>query len=230
MRKVGRAVCLLGLSLLVSCTSQPISPPSLPLPEVPETPTAPVLRTEYGLASWYGQELQGRRTASGERFDSGQLTAAHRTAPFHTSMLVTYLANGRTVRVRINDRGPAIRGRLIDLSYGAALALDMLRAGVAQVQIDWLGDPASIDHNKNISQATDDSGGIAASAELYDPPRFLDVCFIHTLPVQHLRGPGPLLQERCARGLPGGVGQARETPLTGTGLTTWTSSLRFGSY
>ena len=53
------------------------------------------------------------------------------------------------------------------------------------------------------------------------PP--LDVCFIHTLPGQHLRGPGPLLQERCARGLPGGVGQARETPLTGTGLTKWTS-------
>ena len=171
--RTGRAVCLLGMSLLVSCTSQSSAPPSIPMPEVPETPTAPVLRTEYGLASWYGQELQGRRTASGERFDSGQLTAAHRTAPFHTYMLVTYLANGRTVRVRINDRGPAIRGRLIDLSYGAARALDMLRAGVAQVQIDWLGDQEIIDRNKDISHATDGPGGISASAELYDAPRFL---------------------------------------------------------
>lgn len=132
--------CLCGLSLLVSCSTTPSPPPSLPpTPPIPEPPPGPVLRTEYGLASWYGEAHQGRRTASGEPFDKDRLTAAHRSAPFHAQAVVTNLHNGRTVRVRINDRGPYSAGRIIDLSEAAALALDMLRAGVVRVKVELLG-------------------------------------------------------------------------------------------
>jgi peptidoglycan lytic transglycosylase len=96
---------------------------------------------QYGLASWYGRERHGRRTASGEIFDSNQLVAAHNTAPFGTYALVTNLANGRTVQVRINDRGPAVAGRLIDLSYAAARQLDMVHVGVTHVKIEFLAAP-----------------------------------------------------------------------------------------
>jgi rare lipoprotein A len=90
---------------------------------------------ETGTASWYGQRHQGKETASGERFDMYALTAAHRTLPLGTRVLVTNLVNGRAVRVRINDRGPAVAGRIIDLSYAAARALDGVGAGVFPVRI-----------------------------------------------------------------------------------------------
>jgi rare lipoprotein A len=77
---------------------------------------APQREVARGLASWYGPRFHGRRTASGERFDQHQLTAAHRTLPFGTIVRVRSLVNGRTVDVRINDRGPHIRRRVIDLS------------------------------------------------------------------------------------------------------------------
>src|SRR5207244_773422 len=77
-----------------------------------------------GTASWYGEAHHRKKTASGEPFDMHALTAAHRTLPFGTRVLVTNLANGRAVEVRINDRGPVVRDRIIDLSYGAARALD----------------------------------------------------------------------------------------------------------
>jgi rare lipoprotein A len=82
-----------------------------------------------GLASWYGGRFHGRKTASGERFDMHQLTAAHRTLPFGTVVRVKSLVNGRTVDVRINDRGPFLRKRVIDLSRAAAQALGLLDAG-----------------------------------------------------------------------------------------------------
>ena len=127
--------CLLITSLVASCTSRSAAPP----------PTAPYpassLRIQYGLASWYGRERHGRRTASGEIFDSNQLVAAHRTAPFGTYALVTNLANGRTVQVRINDRGPAVAGRLVDLSYAAARQLDMVHVGVTRVKVEFLAAP-----------------------------------------------------------------------------------------
>ena len=83
---------------------------------------------ERGLASWYGRRWQGRPTASGERYDRHQLTAAHRTAPLGTQAVVTNLANGYTVRVRINDRGPHKRHRILDLSYEAARRLGLTAA------------------------------------------------------------------------------------------------------
>ena len=89
-----------------------------------------------GEASYYGAKHQGKRTASGERFDQNQLTAAHRTLPFGTQVRVTNLNNDKSVLVRINDRGPYARRRIIDLSRKAAQQLDMLRAGVAPVRVE----------------------------------------------------------------------------------------------
>jgi rare lipoprotein A (peptidoglycan hydrolase) len=91
-----------------------------------------------GRASWYGPGFAGRKTASGERFNPEELTGAHRTLPLGTKVRVTNLHNGRSVLVRINDRGPFIRHRDIDLSAGAARALQMLGRGVASVLIQPL--------------------------------------------------------------------------------------------
>lgn len=91
--------------------------------------------TQTGIASWYGEAEQGRRTASGERFDKYAMTAAHQTLPFGTVVRVTNLENGRIVTVRINDRGPFVRGRIIDLSARAATRLGIRENGVARVRL-----------------------------------------------------------------------------------------------
>lgn len=99
---------------------------------------------ETGQAGWYGDRYHGRKTASGERFDQNALTAAHRTLPFGTVVQVTNLTNGRTVEVRINDRGPFGRKtRIIDLSRAAARVLDMERAGVAPVELRIVSKPGA---------------------------------------------------------------------------------------
>jgi rare lipoprotein A len=95
---------------------------------------------ETGTASFYGARHQGKRTASGERFDQHAMTAAHRQLPFGTRVLVTNLANNRKVEVRINDRGPHTRGRLIDLSHAAAEQLGMIGSGSARVRVQSLSD------------------------------------------------------------------------------------------
>ena len=87
------------------------------------------------VASYYGKELAGRRTASGERFNPGAMTAAHRTLPFGTRVRVTNTHNGRSVIVRINDRGPFVKGRSIDLSSGAARAIGMGTAGNVRMEV-----------------------------------------------------------------------------------------------
>jgi rare lipoprotein A len=92
-------------------------------------------KASYGLASYY---WKGRKTASGERFDADALTAAHRTLPFGTRVRVTSLATGRSVTVRINDRGPFIRGRTVDISRAAAQSLGMIDRGVTKVKLDVL--------------------------------------------------------------------------------------------
>jgi rare lipoprotein A len=91
---------------------------------------------EKGIASWYGPRFQGKRTASGERFDTNELTAAHKTLPFGTRVRVKSLVNGKEVVVRINDRGPFIKGRIIDLSRAAAEALGL--SGIKQVVLERL--------------------------------------------------------------------------------------------
>lgn len=91
-----------------------------------------------GTASYYGKAHHGKRTASGERFNQNALTAAHRTLAFGTRVRVTNLDNGRSVVVRINDRGPFGRGRIIDVSKAAAEQLNMLRSGTAPVRLEGL--------------------------------------------------------------------------------------------
>ena len=91
-----------------------------------------------GMASYYASEFSGSRTASGERFDPSALTAAHRSFAFNSRVTVTNLANGRDVIVRINDRGPWTKGRIIDVSYAAAKAIGMHRSGTAKVKLELL--------------------------------------------------------------------------------------------
>jgi rare lipoprotein A len=93
---------------------------------------------QKGRASWYGPRFHGRRTANGERYDKNALTAAHRSLPLSSFVRVTNLTNQKTVVVRINDRGPFRRGRIIDLSQAAAKMLGLQHAGVAQVQLQGL--------------------------------------------------------------------------------------------
>src|SRR5262247_3938106 len=93
---------------------------------------------EVGIASYYAEALDGRRTASGERYDMHALTAAHPTLPFGSRVRVTNLDNGRSVVVRINDRGPYVEGRLIDLSYAAARELQFISRGTARVRLEVL--------------------------------------------------------------------------------------------
>jgi rare lipoprotein A len=94
---------------------------------------------ERGLASWYGDAHHGRPTATGERFDMNALTAAHKTLPLPGLVEVTNLANGQTIVVRVNDRGPFVEGRIIDLSRGAAEAIGLRQAGVGEVRVRYLG-------------------------------------------------------------------------------------------
>ncbi|WP_404301631.1 septal ring lytic transglycosylase RlpA family protein [Alicycliphilus denitrificans] len=108
--------------------------PALRAPE----PEAPVLLAS-GQASWYADSLHGRRTASGERYDREEFTAAHRSLPFGARLCVRSLVNGRTVIVRVNDRGPFTPGRIIDLSRAAAEELGMLGLGIKSVELWRLG-------------------------------------------------------------------------------------------
>src|SRR6266851_8959853 len=109
-----------------------------------QTPAAParVGAIETGVASWYGVPYHGRRAASGEIYDMEKLTAAHRSLPFETWVEVTNLSNRRTVGVRINDRGPFVRGRVIDLSQAAARDIGMLGPGTARVRLRVIAPPA----------------------------------------------------------------------------------------
>jgi len=99
---------------------------------------------EQGIASWYGADVHGGRTATGETYDMNAMTGAHPTLPLPAWVRVTNLENGRSVVVRLNDRGPFARGRIIDLSRAAAEQLDMIRTGTARVEVQSLaaGNPA----------------------------------------------------------------------------------------
>ncbi len=90
---------------------------------------------QYGVASWYGKKFHGNPTASGEIYDMYQLTAAHKTLPLGTYVMVTNLENNRSVEVKINDRGPFVRGRIIDLSYAAASSIDIVERGTSRVRV-----------------------------------------------------------------------------------------------
>ncbi|NMM11618.1 MAG: septal ring lytic transglycosylase RlpA family protein [Polaromonas sp.] len=147
-------------------------PPSAVLPEVRATVDDKYLLTgeaakqlERGKASWYSPRFHGRRTASGERYDMYALTAAHRTLPFGTVVRVRSVALGREVDVRINDRGPFTRGRVIDVSQAAAEALGLLELGVTEVSLKvpestQLGDElvAPVKKNRRTKRRSSSSG------------------------------------------------------------------------
>jgi rare lipoprotein A len=100
---------------------------------------------EVGWASWYGKEVQGRKTAGGKSFDKETMVAAHRTLPMGSKVRITNLSNGKSIDVEVVDRGPVRHDRVIDLSEGAARAIDMKNAGVAKVLVEPLpGDPTRV--------------------------------------------------------------------------------------
>ena len=91
---------------------------------------------QVGVASYYGEKFHGRKTANGDTFNMYKLTAAHRVLPLGTKVKVTHMSNGRSVLVKVNDRGPFIEGRILDLSFAAALELEMVTSGTAEVMIE----------------------------------------------------------------------------------------------
>src|SRR6201984_2656086 len=120
-----------------------------PVPQAPKTATKsthPKHARPYqvGTASWYGSYFDGKETASGEPFDMYDLTAAHPTLPLGTMVKVTNLRNGRAVVVRVNDRGPVVEGRIIDLSYQAALELHLEHQGIQTVRLDLVSEPQTV--------------------------------------------------------------------------------------
>lgn len=128
-------VLLLGVG---GCRRKPAAPAPPAEVKLPRVRTG---ETETGLASWYGDPYHGRPTASGEIYNKNEFTAAHRTLPFQTWLRVTNLENNRFTTVRINDRGPFIEGRIIDLSQAAADTLAMLGVGTALVRLDVIQKP-----------------------------------------------------------------------------------------
>lgn len=122
---------------------------------------------QRGGASWYGLQFHQRKTASGERFDMGAFTAAHKTLPFGTRLCVRSLVNGREVLVRVNDRGPYAAGRIIDLSQAAAEQLQMVGLGIKQVALTRIA-PEGGRCNGTAVAASDDAGG-AALADVSRP-------------------------------------------------------------
>jgi rare lipoprotein A len=121
---------------------QTLPPGQQPTTQPPQGTTGvSVQYTEQGIASWYGAQFNGRRTSNGEIYNMFQYTAAHRTLPFGAVVQVTNLNNGKQVEVRINDRGPFVGNRVIDLSYSAAVAIGMIDTGTASVRLDVIAGP-----------------------------------------------------------------------------------------
>jgi rare lipoprotein A len=123
-----------------SATAPP-SPPSGPPPAVERQLAIAGAYREEGIASWYGIPFQGRRTSNGEIYEMHEFTAAHRTLPFNAVVRVTNLRNGKQTEVRINDRGPFVGDRVIDLSLSAAQAIDMVGTGTAPVRLEIIAGP-----------------------------------------------------------------------------------------
>lgn len=128
---VAIAVCM-ALCIFISACAKRKRAPGVPTPPA-------VGAVEVGIASWYGHPYHGRRAANGEVYDMEKLTAAHRTLPFGARLLVTNLSNGADVEVRINDRGPFVGDRIIDLSRAAAKQIGMIGPGTARVRLVVLG-------------------------------------------------------------------------------------------
>ncbi|MGZ3459735.1 MAG: septal ring lytic transglycosylase RlpA family protein [Archangium sp.] len=137
---------MVGLGVLAGCAPRATRPTPEEGHEVvrPEKPSPPRAYLEEGLASYYGPGLSGHRTASGEKLDPKGFTAAHRKLPFGTCLRVVNMENGRSVEVRVNDRGPFVQGRVVDVSLAAAKRLGLLDKGVARVRLYRCADRTSL--------------------------------------------------------------------------------------
>lgn len=134
MRKV-LAQVLAMFVLVATLAAAPIKHPSVGSKQVPPR-SAQRKAYQIGKASWYGKAFDGKETASGERYEMFRFTAAHRTLPLGTTVRVTNLRTGRWLLVKVNDRGPVVPGRIIDLSYGAAQMLGLRAHGIDTVRLD----------------------------------------------------------------------------------------------
>jgi rare lipoprotein A len=130
--------CNIFILVIVLAVFQPACASSTKQTRSTSTKDTRYVKTQHGIASWYGRQFHGRKTASGERFDMTAYTAAHRTLPFGTRVRVINLRNGRRTIVRINDRGPFVRGRIIDVSYRAARDLGIIEVGLEKVRLEVL--------------------------------------------------------------------------------------------
>jgi rare lipoprotein A (peptidoglycan hydrolase) len=160
---------LAGVLFSAACAGKP-APAS-----APTAPRVQIGGKETGLASWYGPDFHGNRTANGERYNMFALTAAHRTLPFGTLVKVRNLENHREVTVRINDRGPFVDRRIIDLSYGAARAIGLSRGGTAKVRIEIVALPGAMtSEDSGFQDVVEDAVGVVALAE-QGPVRIVDL-------------------------------------------------------
>src|SRR5580693_5017354 len=159
MRFLRSFTAVVGFGLLLAACVSPTAPPPPPRPVAKAPAPTGVYKVgspyqidgvwyypgeqpdydETGIASWYGPTFYGKYTANGELYDGNALTAAHRTLPMPVNVRVTNLENGKSIVVRVNDRGPYARGRIIDLSRHAAELLDVVRSGTARVRVTYLG-------------------------------------------------------------------------------------------
>lgn len=151
MRRVLATALLAFAVASLQAAPRPNNPGSSKAPEQTAQTTAKKKHHWYqiGLASWYGRAFHGKETASGEPYNMYQLTAAHRELPLGTWLRVTNLENGRTVVVRVNDRGPVPRTRVIDLSYEAATLLGMRAEGIQKVRLDIVSEPPVVASAQN---------------------------------------------------------------------------------
>lgn len=143
MRRLVMGCAVAGL-IALSAKSEARLPASITLPQlvVPRVKK----KCQVGVASWYGKECDGTPTASGELFDMFAFTAAHRTLPLGTTIRVTNLTNSRSILLRVNDRGPGVNGRIVDVSWEAAKKLGFVNSGLTPVQVEVVKYPRLVPH------------------------------------------------------------------------------------
>ncbi len=150
-------------------------------PRAPRTPLQWYPYSKTGTASWYGGKFHGRKTANGERYNKYALTCAHRKLPFGARVEVTHLGNGKSVVLRVNDRGPYAGGRLIDVSRKAAQKLGLLQQGVAKVRVKWLKpggatkpapQPAESTESKEVGNEADAIGEMITGGDTPEPTMY----------------------------------------------------------
>ena len=233
MRLLARVSGVSAAAVLAACASQP--PPALPPPTVQVPASAGVYKVgqpyqvenvwyypreqpdydETGIASWYGPTFYGKKTANGEIYTGDMLTAAHKTLPMPVNVRVTNLDNGKSLVVRVNDRGPFSRGRIIDLSRRAAELLDIVQTGTARVRVTYMGRS-----NLNGGAPPPETPPAIASAVPAAPSGKVDSAALGILPgaavappakIQGMPTPAPIPSEMFADAQP--TGQVTQVPV-----------------